>query len=228
MIGMDQLLEVIALDPADAVAAVRGGADRLEIVADMATEGLTADRRTICEIRDAVDVPLRVMVRNNSGFEVTPKELAELCTAGEQLAGVGVDEIVMGFLTDDAEPDVQAIGAVLEAARPKWWTFHRAFDHAVDPEQTWKVLESFDGIDTVMSAGSATGIDIDAYRVRVTWQGNGTRWMVGGGLREEHVPELKALGLRRFHVGRGVRVDRSWDRPVDSAAVERWRTLIDA
>lgn len=35
------LLEVIALDARDAVAAAEGGADRLELVTDMAADGLT-------------------------------------------------------------------------------------------------------------------------------------------------------------------------------------------
>ncbi|MFD0479343.1 hypothetical protein ACFQ0B_72660 [Nonomuraea thailandensis] len=39
------LLEVIALNVRDAVAAEQGGADRLEIVADMAADGLTPHRR---------------------------------------------------------------------------------------------------------------------------------------------------------------------------------------
>lgn len=41
------LLEVIALDAADAVAAEAGGADRLELVSDMAADGLTPDRKSV-------------------------------------------------------------------------------------------------------------------------------------------------------------------------------------
>lgn len=39
------LLEVIALDAADAIAAQSGGADRLELVTDMAADGLTPPGR---------------------------------------------------------------------------------------------------------------------------------------------------------------------------------------
>ena len=51
------LLEVIALDAEDAVAAQAGGADRLELVTDMAADGLTPPLATFAEIRDAVRHP---------------------------------------------------------------------------------------------------------------------------------------------------------------------------
>nr|MDT0525259.1 copper homeostasis protein CutC [Streptomyces sp. DSM 41633] len=57
------VLEVIALDAEDAVAAQAGGADRLELVTDMAADGLTPSRETFAAIRSAVDIPLRVMLR---------------------------------------------------------------------------------------------------------------------------------------------------------------------
>ncbi|MEU1024126.1 copper homeostasis protein CutC, partial [Streptomyces sp. NPDC005904] len=62
------VLEVIALDAEDAVAARAGGADRLELVTDMAADGLTPTRETFAAIRSRVDIPLRVMLRLADGF----------------------------------------------------------------------------------------------------------------------------------------------------------------
>ncbi|OSC73398.1 copper homeostasis protein CutC, partial [Streptomyces sp. 4F] len=53
------VLEVIALDVEDAVAAQAGGADRLELVTDMAADGLTPSAETVAAIRAAVDIDLR-------------------------------------------------------------------------------------------------------------------------------------------------------------------------
>ncbi|MFD9245886.1 copper homeostasis protein CutC, partial [Streptomyces sp. NPDC059556] len=61
------VLEVIALDEEDAVAAQTGGADRLELVTDMAADGLTPSRTGFAAIRAAVDIPLRVMLRPPPG-----------------------------------------------------------------------------------------------------------------------------------------------------------------
>ncbi len=62
------VLEVIALDVEDAVAAQAGGADRLELVTDMAADGLTPSTGTVAAIRAAVDIDMRVMLRLADGF----------------------------------------------------------------------------------------------------------------------------------------------------------------
>ena len=57
------ILEVIALDAADARAARDGGADRIELVADMRRQGLTPAVATFAAVRAAVGIPVRVMLR---------------------------------------------------------------------------------------------------------------------------------------------------------------------
>ncbi|MBZ5592386.1 MAG: hypothetical protein LAP39_09125 [Acidobacteriia bacterium] len=63
------LLEVIACSVADAVAAERGGAGRLEIVRALEAGGLTPLLSLVKEIVAAVSIPVRVMLRENPGFE---------------------------------------------------------------------------------------------------------------------------------------------------------------
>lgn len=222
------LLEVIALDVVDAVAAVRGGADRLELVQDMAADGLTPSIECFQAIRDAVDVPLRVMLRCHDGFSVDTRELDELCLTATRLQAAGMEESVLGFLTDAAEVDVFAVEAVLAAARPARWTFHRAIDFAADAALAWKAVCTLPGIDAVLTAGSASGLDITGLTARLDWEHGAPPWVVGGGLREEHIAPLRAAGLTRFHVGSRVRHGASWSQPVDVEAVARWRQLIDA
>ena len=50
------LLEVIALTPEDAVAAQSGGADRVELVSEMAADGLTPALSVFGAVRAAVDI----------------------------------------------------------------------------------------------------------------------------------------------------------------------------
>jgi copper homeostasis protein len=222
------LLEVIALDPADAVAAVRGGADRLELVQEMSADGLTPSIECFESIREAVDVPLRVMLRSHSGFTVTPRELDELCLLAARLQASGMEECVLGFLTEAGEVDVPAVETLLDAARPARWTFHRAFDHAADSARAWAALAGLPGVDAVLTAGSASGVDIWQLTARLSWEHGAPPWVVGGGLRQEHIQPLRALGLTRFHVGSRVRHGASWAQPVDIDAVRRWRRLVDA
>ncbi|MGH3239722.1 MAG: copper homeostasis protein CutC, partial [Spirillospora sp.] len=60
------LLEIIALTADDARAAQDGGADRLEVVADMAADGLTPDPELVAAVRRATTLPIRVMLRANA------------------------------------------------------------------------------------------------------------------------------------------------------------------
>jgi copper homeostasis protein len=221
------LLEVIALDADDALAAVRGGADRLELVQDMSADGLTPSVSCFESIRAAVDVPLRVMLRCHDGFTVTPRELDGLCETAARLRAAGMEESVLGFLTDAGEVDLPALEAVLGAASPKRWTFHRAIDFAADAELAWKAVSALPGVDAVLTAGSASGVDVAGLTARIGWERGVPPWVVGGGLREEHIMPLRAAGLTRFHVGSRVRHGASWSQPVDVEAVARWRRLVD-
>lgn len=50
--------------------------------------------------------------------------------------------------------------------------------------------------------------------------------MVGGGLRLDHLPRLRAAGIEAFHIGGAARPG-GWSGPVDTAAVREWRTALD-
>lgn len=244
------ILEVIALDPADAVAAQAGGADRLELVTDMAADGLTPGRETFAAIRAAVDLPLRVMLRARDGFAAgDAAALDALCRAAEGLRAEGAEEFVLGFLTVDGRPDMAAVSALTEAigvrdgAGGPRWTFHRAIDRAADREALRKLLAEVPGLDTYLTAGSALGVD-DGLPVlleeaaRSAWGADGAvdaepepgyrpRIMAGGGLRLDHLPTLRAAGVDAFHIG-GASRPAGWSGPVDPAAVRCWREALDA
>jgi copper homeostasis protein len=138
-----------------------------------------------------------------------------------------MEESVLGFLTADGDADQHAIEAVLAAARPRRWTFHRAIDFAADAALLWKSVANLAGVDAVLTAGSSSGLDVDGLVARLGWADSTPPWVVGGGLREEHIAPLRALGLTRFHVGSRVRHGASWAQPVDVESVARWRALID-
>ena len=63
------ILEVIACSVADAIAAQKGGANRLEIVRDLERGGFTPSIELVHAIRDEVHLPLRVMVRESDGYQ---------------------------------------------------------------------------------------------------------------------------------------------------------------
>ncbi|MFV2120635.1 copper homeostasis protein CutC, partial [Streptomyces sp. Act-28] len=197
------LLEVIALDAEDAIAAQAGGADRLELVTDMAADGLTPSRETYARIRAAVDLPLRVMLRLADGFAAGDVD-ALVRVAGE-LRSEGADEFVLGFLDADGRPDLVTLERVLAELDGCRWTFHRAIDHCADRDELRRRLADLPGLDTYLTAGSAAGVDtglpvLTAEAARRGEAGYESRLLVGGGLRLDHVPAQLAAGEDAYHI----------------------------
>ncbi|MET9108890.1 copper homeostasis protein CutC [Streptomyces zhihengii] len=227
------LLEVIALDAQDAVAARAGGADRLELVTDMAADGLTPPTETFRRIRDAVDIPLRVMLRLTDGFAAGgPDDVDTLVRTAATLRDAGADEFVLGFLDDHGLPDLVTVERLVAVIDGCGWTFHRAIDRAADRDALRKQLADVPGLDTYLTAGSPAGVDdglptLVAEAARHSEPGYEPTLLVGGGLRLEHVPELRRAGLTAFHIGGAARPS-GWTAPVSATAVRAWRDALDA
>ncbi|MBZ3908009.1 copper homeostasis protein CutC [Streptomyces griseiscabiei] len=223
------LLEVIALDAGDAVAAQAGGADRLELVADMAADGLTPSVATFVEVQAAVDIPVRVMLRLADGFAAG--DVDALVRVACDMRSAGAEEFVLGFLGEGGGLDLDAVERVVAELDGRSWTFHRAIDRAADRDALRKQLAELPGLDTYLTAGSAKGVD-DGLPVLLAEAGlrgepgYTQRLLIGGGLRLDHVPGLRAAGVDAFHIGGAARPG-GWSGGVDAEAVRRWRTALD-
>ncbi|MEU0114959.1 copper homeostasis protein CutC [Streptomyces bobili] len=226
------VLEVIALDARDAVAAQAGGADRLEVVTDIAADGLTPPVPAFAAIRAAVDLDLRVMLRLSDGFAAgDAADVGRLVRAAGQLRAAGADQFVFGFLDTEGGVDLPAVERVVAELDGCPWTFHRAIDHTADRDALRKQCEGLPGLDTYLTAGSAAGVDdglavLIAEAGRHGEQGYEQQLLVGGGLRLGHVPALRAAGIDAFHIGGAARPG-GWTAPVSAAAVGEWRRVLD-
>ncbi|MGW0879807.1 copper homeostasis protein CutC [Streptomyces sp. NPDC002671] len=223
------VLEVIALDVEDAVAAQAGGADRLELVTDMAADGLTPSPATVAGIRAAVDIDLRVMLRLADGFAAG--DVDRLVGVAGELRAAGADQFVFGFLDAGRGVDLAAVERVVGALGGCPWTFHRAIDRAADRDALRKQLADLPGLDTYLTAGAATGVDdglatLAAEARRRGEPGYEQAILVGGGLRLDHVSRLRKYGITAFHIGGAARPE-GWEGPVSAEAVARWRAVLD-
>jgi copper homeostasis protein len=220
------LLEVIVLDARDAVAAEEGGADRLEVVAEMSVDGLSPAVDTVAAIARASALPQMVMLRAAAGFVVTPEALIRLGRAAKAYADAGAAGFVFGFLDATGSVDLAATQALIHAVTPLPWTFHRAVDHAVDVTAAWRAVRLLPNLATVLTSGAPGGVGAGLSVLRGRAEaGDAPLIMAGGGLKPAHVPVLLDYGVRNFHVGRAVRA--SWADPVEAHRVARWRAIID-
>ncbi|MEU0519684.1 copper homeostasis protein CutC [Streptosporangium sp. NPDC006007] len=220
------LLEVIALNARDAVAAEEGGADRLEVVVDMASGGLTPAAETVAAISKRCALPQMVMLRAEPSFLARPDSLESLRCEVKALAEAGAAGFVFGFLDSAGAVDLAATEALIHAVAPLPWTFHRAVDHAADIQAGWRAIRLLPNLATVLTSGAPGGV-ADGLAVLKTRceAGDGPLILAGGGLGPGHVPALLEYGVRAFHIGGAVRA--SWADPVDPRRVREWRALID-
>lgn len=226
---MPGLLEVIALHPADAERAEVGGADRLEVVGTMEHDGLSPEPALIGQISRVTSLPMRVMLRLRDGFSTDGGEMARLKGLASAYLEVGAEGLVLGYLNGYTEVDLEVVGELInDLGCP--WTFHRAIDSCISPDRAWRDLRGLPGLDQVLTAGSARGVDdgLDDLLRRAGEDEFARRTiMAGGGLKAEHVPWLANVGVRSFHIGSSARPTGSFKAYVDPELVHSWRTLID-
>ncbi len=226
---MSGLLEVVALHEADARRADEGGADRIELVGSTDDGGLSPEPRLVERVRAATTIQLRAMLRLRPGYGTDGGEATRLRGLISAYQDAGADGVVLGFLNGRNEVDAEVMIALV-GEEDVAWTFHRAIDHVLDMDRAWRTLESLPGLDQVLTAGSALGVErgLDELISRCRKDpAAASLIMAGGGLKAEHVPWLVGAGVRAFHIGTPARHQGSWKSYIDAPLVRTWRTLID-
>lgn len=148
------LLEVAAASADDVVAAVEGGADRVELNSALMLGGLTPSLGSLLESRDLAEVAIVAMVRPRSGgFAYTDREFATMRRDLDLLIAHGADGVAFGVLTPDGRIDegrCRQLASQVDRARAI--VFHRAFDVTPDPFEALETLIGL-GVRRVMTSG---------------------------------------------------------------------------
>lgn len=225
---MSGLLEVITLSVADAERAQAGGADRVAVLGERDDGGLSPTPTLVAQIRRAVSIQVRVMVRLRDGYSTDGGEAVRLRGLMASYAEAGADGMILGFLNGLGEVDVPLIEELIDDGT--WpWTFHRAVDATLDLDRAWLALRRLPRLDQVVTAGSAR--DVENGLTELVARAKADPWaasviMAGGGLRAEHVPWLTRAGVTAFQIGSAARPGGSYDEGVDESLVRSWVSLI--
>jgi len=202
------ILEVIACSVADAIEAQKGGASRLEVVRDLDRGGLTPSIELVRAIKEAVDLPLRVMVRESDGFGTTDDtEVERLCAASSEFSSLGIDGLVLGFLKRGAI-DLNLTSRVLACAPGLNATFHHAFEAAADQLLAVTQLKSLPQVDRILSSGGSGELEKRRGRLAAYEQAAAPeiKIIAGGGIDRNAIEILRrTTSIREFHVGRAAR-----------------------
>lgn len=217
-------LEIAVTSLQDAINAERGGAQSLELLRDLPNGGLTPDLELVRAIRDAVPIPINVIIRPHArDFVYTPDEIQVMLRDVEQLKPMAINSFVFGALTPIGNLDITLIQRFVEAAAPVPVTVHRALDVCRDPETA---LESLVGIvPRILTAGPAANAweGREVVRGWVQRFGKHFKFVSSGGLTLAQLPEFIATVQPHIvHLGGAARTDDA----VDVEKVQQLRTVI--
>lgn len=203
---MSNILEVCVDSYASAMAAIRGGADRLELCSALAVGGLTPSAALLRQIRAVSDIPIRCLMRPRGGdFLYTKEEIQQMAMEISLLREAGADGFVIGCLNADGELDPTAMKPLLDAAKGCGLTLHRCIDVSRDPPQTYRDAAAL-GIDTVLTSGAAgncmAGMETIRILLRLRDAVPGPEVLIGAGVKasvievfREKLPEACAFHM---------------------------------
>jgi copper homeostasis protein len=230
---MSHILEIIVCTVEDAVAAERGGANRLEIISHYEAGGLTPPFDLVREITSTVKIPARVMLRESEPFVVADEgEIERLRDAARAFDELPIDGLVLGFLKktpDGFRVDHDLVSRVLACAPNLKATFHRAFEELPDPIGAIGELKRHPQIDCILSRGrgESWAAELDRF---IEWEHVARpemRMLLGGGIDEEAIEVFgKASSIRAFHLGRAVRERERIDGAVLAERVRQIEELV--
>lgn len=181
------ILEACVDSVESATAAVRGGATRLELCANLVIGGTTPTPALFDAVQRSTDLPVNVLIRPRFGdFLYTHREYEIMCQDIALFARLGASGVVIGALEADGSLDQGKMAGMVDAACGIHVTLHRAVDVCRDPEAALAQASAL-GVDTVLTSGQAA----------TAWEGRSViaRLMAQAG------PELQIL------IGGGVNAD---------------------
>ena len=203
---MANILEICVDSLASARAAIRGGADRLELCSALLAGGLTPYEMLLRQIREESDIPVRCLMRHRAGdFLYSEEELQLLRRQILQLKTAGSDGFVIGCLTPEGTLDTEAMKPLVDACSGSGITLHRCIDVSKDPVQTYLDAKAL-GIDTILTSGAASNCRLGRPMIEtlITLRDQicGPEVLIGAGVNAKVIRSFRreVPGARAFHM----------------------------
>lgn len=204
------ILEACVDSVESAAAAERGGADRLELCANLVIGGTTPGISLFRQVRKHCSLPIFVLIRPRYGdFLYTEPEIEIMEEDIRLFKDNGADGIVTGCLCADGSLNREHMLRFRQAAPGIPMTLHRAFDLCRDPEKTLETAVNL-GITSILTSGQEENcLKGKALLQSLVRQAeNRIHILAGGGVcAETIVPLLKETGVKHFHMSGKILLD---------------------
>lgn len=219
------VLEITVESLDTALAAERGGADRIELCSELTHGGLTPAVEAMRKLHEELEIPAFPIIRPRAGnFVYTEAEFAAMKRTISTARDLGMDGVVFGILRADNTVDVERTTELVQWARPLEVTFHRAFDHTPDLLAALEDVVST-GATRILTAGCPGNAPQGAESLARLVKAAGDRIVVmpGGGLDAANIAKtISQTKAKEFHSGLGSVL------PYGSTNLQRFETEIHA
>jgi copper homeostasis protein len=199
---MKYIIEIATSDFVTTALAVEGGADRIELCANLAEGGTTPSHGMILQCREAFSTSLYPIIRPRGGdFLYTAEEFAIILKDIKLCKDYGCDGVVAGMLNADGSIDQVRMSKIVQAAYPLGVTFHRAFDRCSNPFEALEQLVEI-GCERVLTSGHQQAAPEGAELIGEFNRMAGHRIVImpGSGVRKDNIKSLaKQTGCTEFH-----------------------------
>jgi len=215
------LIEACVDSYASCMAAAKGGADRLELCANLAIGGTTPSAAVFKQVKRDCDVKINVLIRPRFGdFLYTEPEMEEMCEEIKMFRDLGANGVVIGTLTADGQLDQEKMRRLMDCAGGIDVTLHRAFDMTRDPIATLETAIAL-GCKTILTSGQEKDVVAGKDTLKTVYEKAAGRIdiMAGCGVKKWNIQEIHDhTGIVVFHTtGR--------KDPLDSGMVYRKSTV---
>ena len=196
------IFEIATSDFNTTKSAVAGGADRIELCANLAEGGTTPSYAHIKKCRDVFDVLIYPIIRPRGGDFLYKKDEYEIMLHDVKLCKqLGCDGVVAGMLNMDGTIDMVRMSELIEIAYPMGVTFHRAFDRCKDLFAALEELIEI-GCERILTSGqkptAPDGVVLIAELNKTA--DNRIIIMPGSGVRKENIKMIaEKTGCTEFH-----------------------------
>jgi len=196
------IIEIATSDFMTTRSAVEGGADRIELCANLAEGGTTPSYGQLKKCRETFPVPLFPIIRPRGGdFLYTDEELEIMLHDVKLCKELNCDGIVTGVLNADGTVDIKRTAKLIDNAYPLSVTFHRAFDRCRDPFEALEQLIEI-GCERILTSGqqpaAPDGVELIAQLNKAADER--IIIMPGSGVRKENIKMLaERTGCMELH-----------------------------
>ena len=195
-------IECCANSVQSAINGQAGGAQRIELCANLEHGGTTPSAASICLAREALEIELYVLIRPRFGnFIYSDLELEEITEDIQFCKEIGCDGVAIGLLDKDSQVDQKKLKKLVQLARPMGVTFHRAFDVSSDIQKSLEdIIEC--GCDRLLTSGQASNAieGIQSLKEIIGQADSRIEIMAGSGVNASNALSLYPIGIRQFHL----------------------------